>query len=112
MIYRSVRMNTVPWQQYFPRFGYNTGTEAGHVQVRTELRLGTLLLILTSFWVYVTISNVFYANSMQISMASLSDKPFFAPWTSRVLQHLFLYPVFIGCVWTSLRVGWQPLWRA
>jgi len=79
---------------------------------RIKLRLRMLLGILTAFWVYVTVSNVLYANSMQLSIATFSDKQFFAPWTTRVLQHLLLYPVFLGCVWTSLRSGWSPLWRA
>jgi hypothetical protein len=67
------------------------------------------LIILTVFWVYVACSNVLYANSMQ---ASLPGKiTVFAPYCSRLLQHLFLYPVLLGCVWTSQRLGWQPSWK-
>jgi Histidine kinase len=36
----------------------------------------------------------------------------FAPWGARVLQHVMLYPVLLASVRVSLRVGWQPVWRA
>jgi hypothetical protein len=70
------------------------------------------LAILTAFWVYVAFSNVLYANSMQASLAMMPGEiHFFAPWGARLLQHLFLYPALLCCVWASIRVGWQPLWR-
>jgi hypothetical protein len=80
--------------------------------VRAGLRLWPLLLVLTAFWVYVTSSNVLYAHSMQASFAAMTPGHFFAPWNARVLQHLMLYPCLIACVLGSLRVGWQPAWRA
>jgi hypothetical protein len=72
-----------------------------------------LLAILTTFWVYVAFSNVLYANSMQASLAMEmpNEINFFAPWGARLLQHLFLYPALLCCVWGSIRLGWQPLWR-
>jgi hypothetical protein len=71
-----------------------------------------LLAILTAFWVYVAFSNVLYANSMQASLAMEVPNGinFFAPWGARLLQHLFLYPALLCCVWGSIRLGWQPLW--
>jgi hypothetical protein len=70
------------------------------------------LLILTTFWIYVAFSNVLYANSMQASLAMMRGEiRFFAPWGARLLQHLFLYPVLLCCVWASIRAGWQPLAR-
>jgi len=71
-----------------------------------------LLWVLTAFWVYVAISNVMYANNMQASLSSMKIEHVFAPWDARLLQHLLLYPLFILCMWRSLRTGWQPLWRA
>jgi hypothetical protein len=68
----------------------------------------SLLSVLTVFWCYVALSNVLYANSMQ---ATLEQPHVFAGWLPRVLQHLFLYPFLVASVWTSLRVGWQPMWR-
>jgi hypothetical protein len=68
----------------------------------------SLLSVLTVFWCYVAVSNVLYANSMQ---ATLTQPHVFAGWLPRILQHLFLYPFLVACVWTSLRVGWVPLWR-
>ncbi len=75
------------------------------------MKLRPLLTVLTVFWVYVTLSNVLYAHSMQDNIASMSPGHYFAPWPHRVLQHLLLYPFFIGCVCWSLRIGWQPVWR-
>jgi hypothetical protein len=71
-----------------------------------------LLGILTVFWVYVTLSNVMYANNMQASLSVMNIQHVFARWDARVLQHLFLYPLFILAMRGSLRTGWQPLWRA
>ena len=69
------------------------------------------LVILTVFWVYVACSNVLYASSMQASIAQSGGKHMFAPYCARLLQHLFLYPVLLGCVWASLRIGWVSMWR-
>ncbi len=69
------------------------------------------LIILTVFWIYVACSNVLYANSMQASIAEMGGRHVFAPACSRLIQHLLLYPVLLGCVWASLRIGWQSLWR-
>jgi signal transduction histidine kinase len=71
------------------------------------------LVILTVFWAYVAFSNVLYANSMQASIAAEipGAKHIFAPYGARLLQHTFLYPVLLCCVWASLRIGWQSLGR-
>lgn len=79
--------------------------------VATGLRFWPLLAILSTFWVYVTLSNVLYATSMQTSFASMSPGHYFAPWDARVLQHVLLYPILVGCVLASVRVGWTPMWR-
>ena len=68
--------------------------------------------ILTAFWIYVALSNVLYGMSMQSVLMTLRMHNVYAPWNARLLQHVFLYPVLLGCVWASLRIGWQPLWRA
>jgi hypothetical protein len=70
------------------------------------------LAVLTGFWIYVALSNLMYANTMGESLKSLNVTDFFAPWDARLIQHLILYPLFILCAWTSLRIGWRPLWRA
>jgi len=68
--------------------------------------------ILTMYWAYITLSNVLYANSMQASLAVLGATQVFAKWQSRVFQHLFLYPVLLTFGALSLRIGWNPRWRA
>jgi len=79
--------------------------------VGAGLRFWPLLAILTTFWVYVALSNVLYAATMQVSFASMSPGHFFAPWQERVLQHLFSIRLLILCVLGSMRVGWTPMWR-
>ena len=69
------------------------------------------LAVLTGFWIYVALSNLMYANTMGESLKQFSVTDFFAPWDARLVQHLILYPLFILCAWTSLRIGWRPLWR-
>jgi len=92
---------------------YTGGLAAGLRQsVGAGLKIWHLLAVLTTFWVYVTLSNVLYAASMQASFSSMSPGHYFARWDARVLQHLFLYPCFVLCVWSSLRIGWLPYWRA
>jgi len=71
-----------------------------------------LLGLLTVFWIYVALSNILYANSMQASLSSMKVEHVFAPWDARLVQHLLLYPLFIFAMWSSLRTGWQPLLRA
>lgn len=69
-------------------------------------------LILTVFWVYVALSNVLYTKNMQASFSAWNhDFMGYAPSFPRLLQHLFLYPVLLGCIWMSTIIGWQPLWR-
>lgn len=72
-------------------------------------RVSPNIMLLTAFWVYVALSNVLYASSMQASLAAMNVAHFYAPWNERLLQHVFLYPLLLLCVSTALRVGWQPL---
>ena len=67
-------------------------------------RFRPLLLIVTVFWIYVALSDVLYANQMQSSLTAMHVGHVFAPWRARLLQHLFLYPVLLGCVWSSLPI--------
>jgi hypothetical protein len=70
------------------------------------------ITVLTAFWIYVALSNLMYANTMGQSLRAMNVTGVFAPWDARLIQHLILYPLFILCVWTSVRIGWRPLWRA
>jgi hypothetical protein len=106
-------MNAVPSEQA-------QGTLAGvadrvspeaRPSVDTRARLWPHLGILSVFWVYVAMSNILYANNMQANLSALHVEGFFARWEPRLLEHAMLYPILIGCVWLSLRMGWQPLWR-
>jgi hypothetical protein len=71
-----------------------------------------LLAILTAFWSYVAVSNVLYANSMQLSISDVAPNiHMYARWDARLLQHLFLYPLLVLCVWLSMSHGWRPAVR-
>jgi hypothetical protein len=108
-----IPMNAVTSNRALLTPTYMTGLVAGlRESAGTRLKFWPVLAILTTFWVYVTLSNVLYATSMQASFASMTPGHYFAPWDQRVLQHLFLYPFLVLCVLGSLRIGWQPMWRA
>ena len=67
--------------------------------------------IVTVFWAYVAACDVLGANSTQSALTALHFSQVFAPSPAQLLQHLFLYPVLVGCVSLSTRVGWQPFAR-
>ena len=68
--------------------------------------------ILTGYWVYVTLSNILYANSMNAGFDAMSTERYFASWDVRVAQHAMLYPVLAASVCASLKIRWRPLWSA
>jgi hypothetical protein len=70
--------------------------------------LSPQLLLMTAFWMYVALSNVLYAGSMQATMTAMNIHGFFAAPDARLLQHAILYPLFLGCVWAALAIGWKP----
>ncbi|HEY6892574.1 MAG TPA: histidine kinase [Rhodanobacteraceae bacterium] len=66
----------------------------------------TLLLVACLFWLYVTASNVLYAENIQVEVGKLTGATVFGPWQQRVLQHVFLFPLLLACYWAALRIGW------
>jgi hypothetical protein len=108
-------VNALPSEQVLGApIAIGAATRAGQQRASVGARVTMLpmLAIITAFWIYVALSNVLYAHGMQAGFADVSREPLFAGWIPRVLQHLLLYPVLIGCIWASLRIGWQPVWRA
>jgi len=71
-----------------------------------------LWIVLTLFWIYVALSDVLYSRSMSLSLDPRGVEHYFASWEARALQHVFLYPLLVGAISVSLRVGWRPVWRA
>jgi hypothetical protein len=105
-------MNAVTSNRVALAPGAKDGPGVGLLEsINTGLKFWPLLAILTTFWIYVMLSNVLYATSMQASFSSMSPGNYFAPWDQRVLQHLLLYPMLILCVLGSQRIGWTPMWR-
>jgi hypothetical protein len=108
-------MSASPLERIAPAIAVLTGRErlaALPAEAVGQPSFRPLLGVLTVFWIYVALSNVMYANNMQASLSSMNMEHVFAAWDARLLQHLLLYPLFILCMWRSLRIGWQPLWRA
>ena len=75
------------------------------------LPLRELIAIATLFWLYVTLSNVFYAYSLRVDVEQVGAPAVFAPSGQRVLQHVLLFPLLLASYWLSLRVGWKTLSR-
>jgi Histidine kinase len=92
-----------------PRFAADSGLAVLPLARASCLR--QVLGILTVFWAYVLCSNVLYAHGMAAGFEVMRTKHVFASWDARVMQHVFMYPAFIGCALISQRLGWQPLWR-
>lgn len=106
-------MNATPLEHARPGLmGLVAGGSAHSRAEGAAARFLPYLWILTAFWAYVALSNLLYANNMQASLSAMKIEHVYAPSSARLLQHLFLYPVFILCMWRSLRTGWSPLWRA
>lgn len=105
------RMNAWPMAEPAGSAGQAT-SEVEHNLLLAKLPVWPYFGILTAFWIYVALSNVLYANSMQAMLVLLRAGYVFAPWDVRLLQHIMLYPVLLACVWASLRVGWHPISRA
>src|SRR5258705_2430225 len=67
--------------------------------------------IVTGYWLYVTLSNVLYAKSMNTGLGAVAGMEPFAPAAVRIAQHVLLFPVLLLCYWGSLRTGLRPVWR-
>ena len=70
------------------------------------------LALVSAFWLFIALNAVLYAYGMGVTLAGMTDKPFFAAWPYRLMQYLLLLPPLLGCYALSLRIGWRPLWRA
>src|SRR6266853_5207110 len=110
----SSKMSASPLERITPALGALTRQDAALPRGDTlagALTLRPQLAVLTAFWIYVALSNVLYANSMQASFSNMKMERVFAPWDARLIQHLLLYPLFLLSMWRSLRTGWRPLWK-
>jgi hypothetical protein len=110
----AIAMSASPLERIAPALAALTGAEhvAAVPAATGRISFRPLLGVLSVFWVYVALSNIMYANNMQASLSSMNMEHVFARWDARLVQHLLLYPLFILCMWTSQRTGWQRPWRA
>jgi len=72
---------------------------------------GRVLALATLFWGWVTLTDIAYHEAMRIELAALTGVMMFFPWQYRLLQHLLMLPVLLGCYSLAFRIGWQPGWR-
>src|SRR5215469_13805963 len=108
-------MSAPPLERVTPaltNLGWRASAPAAEATRASYRSFRPLLGVLTAFWIYVALSNLMYANSMQASLTMQNIHHVFAPWDARIIQHLVLYPLFILSMRGALRTGWQPLWRA
>lgn len=87
-------------------------SDSADVRSRTpDLPNRTLLIVTLLFWLYVTASNVLYAENIQIEIGKLTGATVFGPWQQRALQHVFLFPLLLACYFAALRIGWTSAVR-
>jgi hypothetical protein len=103
-------MSAVPYRQA-PSGASAQATAESAAKLGSAFRARPLFAAVTIFWAYVTMSNVTYAHAMQYYLTATKMVHVFASWDARVVQHLILYPILVGCVWLSLRIRWRPAWR-
>jgi hypothetical protein len=89
--------------------GFASTAESALLPARTAR--WPVLAIVGGYWLYVTLSNVLYAKSMNMGFGAMTGVELFAPAAARIAQHLLLFPVLLLCYLGSLRVAWRPLWR-
>jgi hypothetical protein len=108
-------MSVSPLERIAPSLAGLSGREArsgARAAASARANFRPLLGVLTAFWIYVALSNIMYANNMQASLSAMKVEHVFAHWDARLIQHALLYPLFILCMWVSLRTGWSRPWRA
>jgi sensor histidine kinase YesM len=62
------------------------------------------------YWLYVTATDVVYAEAMRIYVADFTKEWVFYPWPHRILQHILAFPLLVLCYRTAMHLGWRPGW--
>ncbi|HYK99968.1 MAG TPA: histidine kinase [Steroidobacteraceae bacterium] len=70
-----------------------------------------VLLLVSLFWAYVTLTDIVYYEAMRIEIAEMTGIMVFYPWEHRVLQHALTLPLLLACYFTAARIGWRPAMR-
>ena len=89
--------------------GSSTLTDASAQRERALSK--PMAAIALGYWLYVTLSNVLYAESMSAGLGAVTGLELFSPIAARITQHLLLFPALLLCYGVSLRTGWRPAWR-
>src|SRR5438874_1759713 len=90
----SSKMSASPLERITPALGALTRQDAALPRGDTlagALTLRPQLAVLTAFWIYVALSNVLYANSMQASFSNMKMERVFAPWVASITSFLVTY---------------------
>ena len=103
-------MSATPWNRQPGADAASLATEAtSAASARANFRL--YLWLLSAFWVYVPSRTSCTRTTCRRASSTMKVEHCLRPLPARLLQHLLLYPLFILCMWRSLRTGWAPLWR-
>lgn len=101
-----------PQAPAFVPLDYGQSRRSSSFPTPAALSFRRLLTVAAIYWMYVTVSDILYAHSLRVGFGEVTTVQLFLPWDARLFQHLTLFPALVGCLWLSLRQGWQPLWRA
>lgn len=74
-------------------------------------RVRNVTLVVSVVWLYDSLSDVLSTISVHRVFAAMHVADLYAPLLSRLLQHLFLYPILLYCASVSDSIGWYPLTR-
>jgi hypothetical protein len=72
---------------------------------------GQVFVLTYIYWLYVTATDVVYAEAMRIYVADFTKEWVFYPWQHRILQHILMFPLLVLCYGTAMHLGWRPVWR-
>jgi hypothetical protein len=70
-----------------------------------------VLMLTGAVWLYISFTDILYAEAMRIALAKVTSATVFFPWPRRLVQHVLMFPVLVACYLAANRMGWTPLRR-
>src|SRR5205814_10306613 len=108
-------MSVSPLDRLTPPFAdlaEHATVQAGREGLAARRSFWPHLTVLTAFWIYVALSNVLYANSMQPRPCSSKIEPVSAARHPRLIQHLRPYSLLRRPIRRRAGTGCRRRWRA
>jgi hypothetical protein len=78
---------------------------------RQSLSHRGVLMLASLFWAYVTLTDIVYHEAMRIELREMTNIMVYFPWQLRLMQHVLMLPVLLGCYSVAVRIGWRPARR-